>query len=189
MPVPTAEEAKRGCRQHSKLYPIAFEVRDLYVAGRTVDQIAAEFKALGITRNMVAGHVNRNGFKRKGVAVTEAEMNRRQLLSEAAARNREKMREARIKLTAEKVAAAKVAAEASLEAKKAPKPILVHSGTSASKRLIDMRNFQCWFHVGGTPLEPADQLFCGCQTNGGMFCEEHRVVAFIPPEARKRRKA
>lgn len=62
----TALERQRGCKESSKIYPIADEVRADYESGLSFLAIAIKFAHLGITKGMVAGHVTRNKIVRTG---------------------------------------------------------------------------------------------------------------------------
>jgi hypothetical protein len=64
----TQEEINRGCIEKSKIYPIAYEVRRMYLDGASIDEIAYSFQ--GLTRNHIAGYVSRNNLKRPSVAQT-----------------------------------------------------------------------------------------------------------------------
>lgn len=182
----TAEEERRGCREHSKIYPVALEVVELFKSGLSYSQIAAKYVDLGITASMVAGHLDRNGIRREPKpAETPEEVRAKREKAEA---QRKKAEERRLKAAedARKALLRNALAnipKATQEAPEAPTERAVRPG---AKPLLAMGSSCCWMNVGPEPKSPADQLFCGAKTNGGLFCEEHAEVAYQKREPRRR---
>ncbi len=176
MSLKNAIEIERGCKQYSTLFPVALEVRDRFVSGETVTQIADAYRDIGVTEAMVAGHIHRNKTKWENPP--------------AAANSDELMIEAEVVSEPEPIVVP-VVNEAQPTRKLAIKlvqdtPPVPPVGTKG-KMLINMRGCQCWWPIGAAPRNPSEQFFCADRTaQGDTFCEEHRKVAYVPPKFRLR---
>ena len=173
----TAIEIERGCKQYSTLFPVALEVRDRFISGETVPQIANSYRDIGVTEAMVAGHIHRNKPKWEN---PPAAANSDEVMIEA-----EVMPEAPpivIPISSEVPPARKLTIKLAV----AETPLAPPVGTKG-KMLINMRGCQCWWPIGAQPRSPSEQFFCADRTEqGSTFCEEHRKVAYVPPKFRIR---
>ena len=191
----TAEEELRGCRENSTLYPIALEVKERFLRGESIRAIGETYAHLGVTAAMVSGHIHRNGIKRDVVGLSLAEQSRieanRKRAEEMA--SRKQVMKAVVAKTPKPPKPEKPVEVVAKEPKPEPKQptlrvIPMKPGDGLS--ILAMRTFgQCWFHVGPTPAQAADQLFCGRKTNGSTFCDDHAEIAYQPPEAKRRIRA
>lgn len=198
----TAEEERRGCRAHSKIYPVALEVADHFRAGKTYREIAEIFAEHEITVGMVAGYLDRNNIRRAtdgdSAADIEAAAKREQARKDRAMAKNIRRRLAREKDRVAALVAAKTVVKEPMTANpsstavpipQAPKLRVITNPTGGQILLSMDGRHHCWMHVGPEPRSPADQLFCGARTGGGLFCEEHAAIAYMPKENRRRRAA
>lgn len=202
------EEVLRGCKRHSKIFPVALELADLYKSGRSPKFLINHFAAKGhqITEGMISGYVNRNKLQRvepkkfsasqteKADRIQKAKVERLAEIEKANEEHAEEKRQITMadiqKRTAALVAYRKSHAEAmarEAELKKLTSPELVVDN-GRHKTLLNMGRCRCWYPIG-KPDTAANQLFCAEKTSGIMFCEEHSKIAYRPANEAKRYRA
>lgn len=191
----------RGCKRTSKIFPIALELADLYRQGKSPLWLINHFAKQGhkITTGMISGYVHRNKLQRNHVTPVEKSKIEVEKVKQANLVKEQNDQEAQAaqELTLKKIAEANHARALALiayrkqhaeaMARNAEMNLTVVVDNTPGKKLLSMGRCQCWFHVGQTPATPADQLFCGTKTSGGMFCDAHDEIAYDRRSKEQRR--